>query len=70
MGQTESKVAEGDLPQVVKDCDEILKDYSKEIAKEYDEGKELFATAKKMWQDVRYHIENNHHELSKKNCTS
>ena len=69
MGQTESKVHD-EPPQVMADCDEVLSEFKKDISKEYDEGKELFATAKKMYQDVHYHIENNKHELAKGNCTS
>ena len=58
-----------ELPKVIQECDATLKEFSKKLGEEYEEGKELFATAKKMYQDVRYHIDHDLQELHKKNCT-
>ena len=63
MAATENK-----LPQVIQDCDAVLEAFAKHIASEYNEGKENFATAKKMYQDVKYHIDHNMAELQKKAC--
>ena len=55
---------------VILDCDAIFKEFSIKLSEEYEEAKENFALAKKMYQDVVYHIGHDLSELRKKKCKS
>lgn len=56
-------------PQCTIDCDAVMSEFKVKIEGEYDEGRENFVTAKKMYQDMEYHIHHDLVELKKKGCS-